>query len=341
MESLDALATDAERFERIRHAQAAWKEIGPAPREAEDILWERFRKPIDAYFEARKGRLEEERKQRDGNALAKEDICIEAESLKDSTEWKATIEKIKALQERWKATGPAPREADQALWRRFRTACDAFFDRLKENAAKRDNERSGNLRMKEDLCFLAEMLANRPLTEAESAARQAWQADKHPNDFARFLANEGEPDWQDRADKAKALQREWKAIGPVPKDVSDAIWDRFHAACDAVFEERRIALGLPPEDPQINLDRKLELIQEAESLAQDPGNRPGIEGAAPASGAVGRARALQREWRRIGAVPRAQSDYVWKRFTAAIDTVLGGASDDIENPSEAEAGARA
>ncbi|HLP31247.1 MAG TPA: DUF349 domain-containing protein, partial [Geothrix sp.] len=316
VESLDVLPTDAERFERIKEAQAAWKEIGPAPREVEDALWERFRKPIDAYFEGRKSRMEGERKTREENAKAKEDICLEAESLKDSTEWKPTIEKIKALQERWKATGPAPREVDQALWRRFRAACDVFFDRLKENAARRDQERGSNLRRKTDLCFLAEMLSERPLTPEEQKARDDWKADKHPQDFVRFLANEGPVDWKDRTEKIKALQREWKAIGPVPKDVSESLWERFHTACDAFFEERRDALGLPPEDPQVNLDKKLELIEEAEALAQ----------AGPNEGAAERARALGREWRRIGSVPRAQSDYVWRRFTAAIDAVLGDSS---------------
>ncbi len=326
VESLDALATDQERFDRIKEAQAAWKEIGPVPREVEDALWERFRKPIDAYFEGRKGRLDEERKSREGNAQAKEDICIEAESLKDSTEWKATIEKIKALQERWKATGPAPREVDQALWRRFRAACDVFFERLKENAGKRDSERMGNLRKKTDLCFLAEMLSTRALTPEEDAALKHWQSDKHPQEFVRFLADEGPVDYKERTEKIKALQREWKAIGPVPRDVSDSIWERFHAACDAFFEERRSALGLPAEDPQANLERKLDLIAEAESLAQNPGGD-----------AANRARALQRDWRRIGPVPRAQSDYIWRRFTAALETVLGEGGAAGGNESEAEA----
>jgi hypothetical protein len=326
VEGIDALATDQEKFDRIKEAQAAWKEVGPAPREVEDALWERFRKPIDAYFEGRKGRMDEERKTRDQNAQAKEDICIEAESLKDSTEWKATIEKIKALQERWKATGPAPREMDQALWRRFRAACDAFFDRLKENASKRDSERIGNLRKKTDLCFLAEMLSTRELSPEEDAARKHWQSDKHPQEFVRFLADEGPVDYKERTEKIKALQREWKAIGPVPREESDSIWERFHAACDAFFEERRDALGLPAEDPQINLDKKLELIEEAERLAQSPGE-----------GAANRARALQRDWRRIGPVPRAQSDYVWRRFTTALSAVLGeGGVAGSESETEAE-----
>ena len=321
MESLDALPGDAERFERIKEAQAAWKEIGPAPREFEDVLWERFRKPIDTYFEIRKAKFGEERAERDENAKIKEDICIEAESVIGSTEWKATIDKIKSLQERWKATGPAPRELDRDLWKRFRSACDAFFDRLKENSAQRDSEREGNLLRKTDLCFIAEMMSSRTPTEEEAQARAVWSAKTLPVDIERFRLQG--IDWNDNTEKIKALQREWKKIGPVPRELSDSIWERFHTACDAFFEERRIGLGLSPEDPQINLDKKLDIIAEAESLVQ---NR--------SSDAISRIRNLQREWKRIGAVPRAQSDYVWQRFTDACDQILVGSSRGPDNQGD-------
>ena len=310
VEGLELLPGDFERFERIKEAQATWKETGPAPREVEDLLWERFRKPIDAYFESRKAKMGEERVAREENAKVKEDICIEAESLIGSIEWKATIEKIKSLQERWKATGPAPRELDRELWRRFRSACDGFFDRLKENSAKRDQERVANLERKTDLCFIAEMMTSHNPTDDQAQARAQWSAKTLPVDIERFRM----PgiDWNDNTEKVKALQREWKKIGPVPREESEPIWERFRTACDTFFEERREALGLPPEDPQINLDKKLEVIAEAESLAHNPG---------PES--VKRLQSLQREWKRIGAVPKAQSEYVWKRFNDACDQILG------------------
>ncbi len=337
VEGLEALPGDQERFERIKEAQATWKEVGPAGnREADDALWERFRKPIDLYFEGRKSRMGEERAAREENAKAKEDICVEAEAIIGSTEWKATIEKIKTLQERWKASGPAPRELDRELWKRFRTACDAFFDRLKENSAKRDQERGGNLKRKTDLCFLVECMLSRPLTDEETKARREWERESLPVDLARFRVQDGPMDWNATTDKVKTIQKEWKNIGPVPRDVSDSLWERFHAACDGFFEERRQALGLRPEDPQANLEKKLELIADAESLARNPGP----ESARHAAN-------LQREWRRIGAVPRAQSDYVWRRFVDACDAAMGRApggprqegDDHSESESEAEAAA--
>ncbi|MBW8886523.1 MAG: DUF349 domain-containing protein [Fibrobacteres bacterium] len=332
MEGLGDLPDDQARFDAIKQAQSQWKETGPAgTRETDEALWERFRKPIDAYFEGRKARVGEERAQRDENGKMKEDICLEAESLIGSTEWKATIDKIKSLQERWKATGPASREADRDLWKRFRSACDGFFDRLKENSAKRDQERESNLKRKIELCFLAESWVSRPLSPEEAEARAAWEAKSLPVDLARFKAPGGAVDWNAATETIKALQREWKKLGPVPRELSDSIWERFHAACDGFFEERRAALGLRPEDPQANLERKLELIAEAEELARNPG---------PAS--ARRGEQLEREWKRIGAVPRAQSDYVWNRFQEAMRSALGGSEMGSGNDgaeSEAEAAA--
>lgn len=332
VEGIDALPTDQERYQRIVEAQAAWKEVGPAPRELEDALWERFRKPIDAYFQDRKSRMEDEYKKRDENGRIKEEICVEAESLKGSVDWKNTVERIKALQAHWRTVGPAPRDKDKELWNRFRSACDGFFDRLKQNAQRRDAEREGNLRKKEDLCFMVEALAGTAVTEEEQKKRAAWQLEKMaegglaaaPASAAATAA--GERDWKALTEQVKNLQKEWKKVGPVPKEKNEELWDRFHRACDAFFEERRRALGLREEDPQVNLDQKLALIEDAERLATDAGEHQ-----------VQAVINLRRQWKRIGPVPRAQSDYVWKRFNAACETAAGGA---FTGDGEGEGGIR-
>jgi len=306
VEKLDELETDQARYERILEAQAQWKEIGPVPREQEDALWERFRKPLDAYFQQHRAKTEAERAQREEGARIKRELCAEAEALKDSTEWKSTIEKVKDLQARWKASPPAPRAADQELWQRFRAACDAFFERLKAHSAGKDQDREANLRLKEDLCFAAEIYSGLEPSEPEARAeRAAWIE-------TQLAAGAGVPqasdDWRRTTDKVKALQQEWRTIGPVPRERNNAVWDRFQRACDVFFEERRRALGLAEEDPQANLEAKLALIADAEELARNPGDRP--------EETVSRLRA---QWKKIGPVPRAQSDYVWDRFNEACD----------------------
>jgi hypothetical protein len=309
VEKLGELETDKERYERILDAQAQWKEIGPVPREQEDAVWERFRKPLDEYFQNHRARQEAERGQREEGARIKRELCVEAEGLKDSTEWKATIEKVKDLQARWKASPPAPRSVDQELWQRFRAACDAFFERLKEHSAGRDGDREANLRRKEDLCFAVEIYSG--LEPADADARTERAAWIETQLAAGFGVPEASDDWRKTTDKVKALQQEWRTIGPVPRERNNTVWDRFQRACDVFFEERRRALGLPDEDPQMNLESKLALIADAEDLAQTPGEHH----AEAIAGLRGR-------WKRIGPVPRAQSDYVWDRFNDACDTAL-------------------
>jgi hypothetical protein len=316
VEKLDELPGDRERYEAILDVQAQWKEIGPVPREQEDALWERFRKPLDAYFEAHRERTAGERALREVGAKAKEELCAEAETLLaatlaagDGANWKVGIEQVKALQARWKDSPPAPRNLDQALWKRFRTACDGFFEKLKERGAERDRALFENLALKRDFCFAVEIYAGlAPADEDARAARDAWLE-------AQRTAGHGVPDdsgdWASRAEKVKALQREWREIGPAPRAENDVIWTRFQKASDLFFEEARRAENRPGEDAQHNLEDKLTLIARAEELALDPARRH--------EGAVDD---LRREWRRIGPVPRAQSGTVWDRFNSACEAAV-------------------
>jgi len=311
MEKLDELADDRARYEAILDAQAQWKEIGQVPREQEDALWERFRKPIDAYFEAHRERTAGECALRDAGAKAKEALCVEAEALKDSTDRRAAAQ-FKDLQARWKDSPPAPRSLDQALWKRFRAACDAYFERLKAEVAARDGDPEENLRHKEDLCFAVEILSGRPAPDAEAKmARDAWVEAQLASGRGAPSAPESASEWMRASGKVKALQQEWRTIGAAPKAENDALWTRFRKACDEFFEEQRRALAPAEEDPQQHLEEKLALIAEAEALAARPGlaNLPVVQD-------------IQRRWKRAGAVPRAQTDYINQRFQAACDAAL-------------------
>ncbi len=206
LEALQPLENARSVVPKFRELLDEWRSVGQVPWEEAEALRERFRKTCDVLYEKSReyyAELDVERRRREENAKLKEDLCLEAESLRDSTEWRAAIEKIKALQVRWKVTGPAPRDADQKYWRRFRAACDAFFDRLGEHSAKRDQDRQGNLEAKLELIRAAEALVEKP---------------------------EGE-----RGKIVRELHGKWKRIGPVPPAQIDYVWDRFSAACDAAM----------------------------------------------------------------------------------------------------------
>src|SRR5688572_14085496 len=130
----------------IQALQAEWKSIGPVARGHEKSIWERFRAACDRFFTRRQEDLKRRKEEWSSNLTRKEALCAKAEALADSTEWDSAAAQFKQLQAEWKTIGPVRKSRSEAIWQRFRTACDRFFDRFKhrdqlelqEKAAVRD-----------------------------------------------------------------------------------------------------------------------------------------------------------------------------------------------------------
>jgi len=115
----------------IQALQAEWKTIGPVSRGHEKAVWERFRAACDRFFTRRQEDLKHRKEEWAGNLAKKEALCAQAEALADSTDWDAAASQVKQLQAQWKTIGPVRKSKSDAIWQRFRTACDRFFDRYK------------------------------------------------------------------------------------------------------------------------------------------------------------------------------------------------------------------
>ena len=141
-DSTDWVKTAAE----IQGLQADWKKIGPVSRGHEKAVWERFRAACDRFFTRRQEDLKHRKEEWTSNLAKKEALCEKAEALADSTEWENAASQLKRLQAEWKTIGPVRKSKSEAVWQRFRSACDRFFDRykhrdqveLQEKAAARD-----------------------------------------------------------------------------------------------------------------------------------------------------------------------------------------------------------
>jgi hypothetical protein len=193
--------------EAIKRLQAEWKAIGPVSKERSQEMWDRFRAPANLFFERRQEHLAKLREEQEENLRKKEALCVRAEELAGSAQWKATAEALQALQAEWKTIGPVPREHGDAIWKRFRKSLDEFFGRRQEHYTKLRKEQEENLRQKEALCVRAEELS------------QSTQ-------------------WKATSEAIKALQAEWKSIGPVPQKKADSIWRRFRGSIDVFFERQ-------------------------------------------------------------------------------------------------------
>ncbi|NVB76929.1 MAG: DUF349 domain-containing protein [Kofleriaceae bacterium] len=196
---------------RLRQLQGLWKEVGPMPQRRSKELWEQFKSLCDQVYDKVKGFRAVENEKFAEVAKAKEALIAEAESLADSTDWQNTANALKALQARWKESGHLPRKQGDELWKRFRAACDRFFERRKPELDARHAEEARNLAAKQALIARATSVAN---------------------------AAPGEGGWGKAIAEIKKLQQEWKEIGFVPRRDADAVYKAFRAACDSLFAKR-------------------------------------------------------------------------------------------------------
>lgn len=172
---------------RLRELLDQWKALPRLDRPSDDALWRRFSTARTGYTRRRKAHFAEQHEKRDAARVIKERLAKEAESLADSTDWGATAGRFRDLMREWKAAGPAPRDVDEALWRRFRGAQDTFFGARDAANAALDAEFAANAEVKEQLLVEAEALL--PVSDLDAAKRA----------------------FRDLADR-------WDAAGKVPRD---------------------------------------------------------------------------------------------------------------------------
>ncbi len=131
-ESAEALAQSTDwvtTAETLKQLQSQWAAAGPGPRDQVAELARRFRTACDTFFTRRKTDLASLKQAWSENASKKEALCTQAEALAESTDWQAALTGIKQLQADWKVVGPVRRNRAELLWKRFRAACDKFFER--------------------------------------------------------------------------------------------------------------------------------------------------------------------------------------------------------------------
>lgn len=194
--------------DKLKALQNEWKDVGPVPQKKSQELWNQFKTTCDQVYERIKSSRARLAGEQAENLKRKEALCEKVEALAESTDWDATADEIKRLQREWKDIGPVPRKKSDAIWKRFRAACDKFFERRKPHLDELMAERNQNLAAKIALCEKAEALA-------EST------------------------DWKEASMTLRDLQREWRNIGPAPRKEAAEVQKRFKAACDTFFERRQ------------------------------------------------------------------------------------------------------
>ena len=199
-----------EKSKEVIAVQEKWRTIGYAPKKHNQKIFDRFRKVCDDFFERKGNFFKAFKAEAQKHFEAKRALCEQAEALKDSTDWKATSDKLIALQKEWKATGgPTNRKRIDALWKRFNAACDYFFDQKKKNLAPQKAAEESNLAAKKALIEQIKQLDER----------------LEPNEAIAQL---------------KGYMAEWNQIGFVPLRDKDKVQKAYREALDKQFDRLKM-----------------------------------------------------------------------------------------------------
>jgi len=183
--------------------QDEWKTVGFAAKKANRQLFTRFRSTCDKFFTAKAEYFRNTREELARNLARKQELADKAEAMKDSTDWNVATDAFVEMQKEWKTIGAVPKKHSDALWKRFTTACDAFFEQKKKAGAGQRSAESANLKAKREIIGKLSALS-------ESEDRDA------------------------AIEEFRALQAQWQTIGHVPFREKDKIYEAYRSAVDAV-----------------------------------------------------------------------------------------------------------
>lgn len=270
-------------FKQLQTLHARWKEIGPIPKEQQESLWERFKTASGKINDNHHNFFETLRQEQEDNLKVKEEICEKAAALaaadyKSVAEWNEAAKTLLELQEEWKHSGSAPQKERNRIFKNFRTSCDTFFNRKREFYKQMFSEQEKNLEMKTALCEKAEALQD-------------------------------STEWKTTTDKIISYQKEWKKIGPAPRKYSNKVWNRFRAACDTFFNNKKNYFKDIDTEQEKNLEMKKSLLEEVNHFSLSDDKEENIR----------QLKEFQTRWSEIGYVPIKVKDTLQEEFRKAID----------------------
>jgi Domain of Unknown Function (DUF349) len=308
-ESTDWIKTADE----LKKLQGEWQQIGPIPRQDTRGAWKRFRDACDRFFTRRNADLAERKETWSANLTKKDALCARAEELASSREWEKAAAEIRRLQAEWKTVGPVRRTKSEAIWQRFRTACDTFFERY-----KRRDEIEIESKQADREALVAELEALAPAGEDAAAA---------PETPADVL------------ERVRSLRSRWNKTTPVVRQGADPLSARFVDALERLLAKQPDAFKGTELDVEASRQKMEKLCARVEGFLTETAAPTGSQALADmlrealaANTIGGRAgeeskwrgmaeevRQAQASWSRLGPVPGEIGRHLGDRFHRACN----------------------
>ena len=207
---LTSFASWESKTQEVIALQNKWKTIGFAPQKMNVKIFERFRKACDEFFRKKGEFFKSLKEGMNENLEKKRALCEKAEALKDSTDWKATADELTKLQKEWKTIGPVAKKYSDAVWKRFISTCDYFFEQKNKATSSQRSVEQENL-------------------------------EKKKNIIEKLNAIDDQMDTEGATQLVRDLMKEWNGVGHVPFKEKDRIYKQYHSQIDKLFERFNIS----------------------------------------------------------------------------------------------------
>ena len=282
VESLLKMNSINKALEFLHDYHKQWRETGPVPRAKNEELWQRFKAASDAVYRRRDEHVNKLNEERQKNLDTKTALCVEMETIAAGSyptlkDFRDADKQVVELDKRWRATGRVPKEFNDSIWERFRAARKLFNGKRTPLIQQKDSEFKKNLDDKTRLCEKAEALQDNT-------------------------------DWKNTTRAFLNLQDEWKKTGPVSREMSEKIWQRFRAAADHFFNKKDEHFKAIPEQEAKNLEAKRAVIEKINAY----------EHTAEVSESFAAMNAFRKEFNTVGFVPMKDKNTIEKEFDEAV-----------------------
>ncbi len=270
-------------FSSVKEIQTEWKKVGPVPGAHNKTLWANYNALLDRFYDQRSIYFELKDLDRKKNLKVKEELCERAEALADHEDLKSAIIQLNELHEEYKHAGSVPREDQEALWQRFKTASDEVYARRKDYFENLKEEFEKNYVKKLELANVAESFVS---FDSDSIS-----------------------EWNKKTKEIQELQKQWEAIGGLPRDKAKSVNKQFWGAFKKFFNHKNQFFKKLEGARDENLKKKEELVLQAEGLKEST----------DWDGTTQKYKDLQARWKDIGPVPEKVRNEIYQSFKAACD----------------------
>ncbi len=287
IEKIKVLATSPDEanktYQDFKELQQEWKETGSVPADQSNVLWRNYQLYVEQFYDLLKLNSEAREYDFKKNLEAKTKLCEAAEKLDEEQDVISAFHQLQDLHQQYREIGPVAKDLREQIWTRFKAASTVINKKHQQHFEDLRAKEEENLVKKTALCEKVEEICGQQYAQAV--------------------------EWEKATKEIIAIQGEWKQIGFAPQKMNVKIFERFRTANDVFFAKKAEFFKSLKEQYAANAEKKKALVEQAQALADSTDWKKTGD----------KLIALQKEWKKIGIVPRKTGDQLWKDFLDACN----------------------